>query len=71
MHLMNQHIGDLTILDHAYSQNYESDEHARQHRWVTLIEWVFADKVKKNAHWDQIFQIQLEHAPPFGPVVIH
>jgi hypothetical protein len=68
---MDEHIRHLTILDHAYSKDYESYKHAWEHRRVTLIKRILADQVKQNTHGDDVFQIKLEHAPPLWPVVVH
>ena len=70
MHLMNKHVGDFTVFYHTYSQNDKSDEHCWEHCGIALIERVFADQVKQDAHWYQVFQIQLKHSPPLRPVVV-
>ena len=70
MHLMNKHVGNFTVFYHTYSQNDKSNEHSWEHCGIALIEGVFADQVKQDAHRHQVFQIKLKHPPPFGPVVV-
>ena len=71
MNLMHKHVCYFTVFDHRNTQNYESDEHAGKHCGITLIKWIFANQIVQDAHGDQVLQIKLEHAPPFGFVIVH
>jgi hypothetical protein len=68
--LMHKHVGHLTVLDHGDGEGNECNEHAWEHRWITLIEGVLADQIIQDGHRHQELEIKLKHAPPLWPVVI-
>ena len=70
MYLMNQHICNFTVFDGLYDQKDTSDDHSRKHGGVRLIERVLFDQVVQDENWDREFHVQLNHPPPFGPVII-
>ena len=70
LHLVYHHVRDLGVLNHRYPGANEANHHEGQHGWVAHVEWIFSDQVNQYCHGNEELRVQLEHAPPLGPVIV-
>lgn len=68
--LVDHHVGDLGVLYHAGDEGETSQHHGWEHDGVALVERVFLDQVHQNNYGDKELQVQTEHAPGLGLVVV-